>query len=341
MFKKISCILICIVFLLSVSCVVASDSFETDNATDLNDNTVIEEDNNLDDEFNSEEYSEDVINQNDYNQLELNTTGIVMSNDEYSCGAASFATVLNNLGVNITLDEAKTAVNTTVNGTTMEGIINGANKYNLTACAINVNTADLKENFIVHMNILGINHWSVVKEIGNETIILADPNLGNFEYDLTEFNQYYTNQTIFIGISEKNNFINNIISKNINFISKTVLKTVSGNGYAYYVSEYKDKIPVKPKGFAIRFTIIVPKWGGKTIKLKTTKVTTHRISTKVVYTIKLYSKSNFKGKVETIYQPAFFNFASKKGASYSVTRKSSFGIQSIKWSVKTSPFPYS
>ena len=30
-----------------------------------------------------------------------------MSDNEYSCGAASFSTVLNNIGVNITLDEAK------------------------------------------------------------------------------------------------------------------------------------------------------------------------------------------------------------------------------------------
>lgn len=34
------------------------------------------------------------------------TTGIVLSDDDYSCGAASFATVLNNLGINMTLDEA-------------------------------------------------------------------------------------------------------------------------------------------------------------------------------------------------------------------------------------------
>ena len=45
-----------------------------------------------------------------------------MSDDDYSC-AASFATVLNNMGVNITLDEARIAVNTAINGNTIEGII--------------------------------------------------------------------------------------------------------------------------------------------------------------------------------------------------------------------------
>ena len=280
------------------------------------------------------------VSDDDLNSLELNTTGVIMSDNEYSCGAASFATVLNNIGVNITLDEARNTVNTTINGTTVEGIINGANKYNLTAYPINIYACNLKENFIVHMNIIGINHWSVVKEINNETIILADPNLGNFKYDLYEFSQYFTNQTIIITNSKKNN-INILIPENITFISQIGQKIVSGKGYAYYVSRCKDYIPVNPKGYVLRYTIIVPKWGGKTVKLQTTKLTKHRISTKVIYTIKVFSKSNYKGKVETIYQPAFFNFASKAGTSYSVTRKSSFGIKSIKWTVTTSPFPYS
>ena len=34
-----------------------------------------------------------------------------MSDDEYICGVASFAIVLNNLGKNITLNEAKIATN--------------------------------------------------------------------------------------------------------------------------------------------------------------------------------------------------------------------------------------
>ena len=281
------------------------------------------------------------VSDDDLNSLDLNTTDVIMSDNEYSCGASSFATVLNKMGINISLNESKIATKTTNNGTTMDNIINAAKSYNLTAYAINTDAYNLKENFIVHMDIIGINHWSVVREINNETIILADPNLGNYKYDLNEFKQYYTNQTILIINSKKNNLSNIILPKNTTFISEIGQKIVSGKGYAYYVSRCKDYIPVNPKGYVLRYTIIVPKWGGKTVKLQTTKLTKHRISTKVIYTIKVFSKSNYKGKVETIYQPAFFNFASKAGTCYSVTRKSSFGIKSIKGTVTISPFPYS
>lgn len=308
-----------------------------ENETYVND-TVLNEKNQYE---NIDENESHVCSDDDLNSLELNTSGVVMSDNEYSCGAASFATVLNKMGINISLNESKDATKTTINGTTMNNIIYAAKTYNLIAYAINTNTANLKENFIVHMDIMGINHLSVVKEINNETIILADPNLGNFKYDLCEFNQYYTNQSVIITKSTINNIINNVIPIESNFISEVCQKYISGKGYVYYVSETMGKIPDKPKGPVIRFTIIVPKWGGKTIKLSTTKLTKHKISTKVIYTIKVYSKNNFKGKVETLYQPAFFNFAHKSGHNYSLTRKASFPIHSIKWNVKMSPFPYS
>ena len=142
-----------------------------ENETYVND-TVLNEKNQYE---NIDENESHVCSDDDLNSLELNTSGVVMSDNEYSCGAASFATVLNKMGINISLNESKDATKTTINGTTMNNIIYAAKTYNLTAYAINTNTANLKENFIVHMDIMGINHWSVVKEINNETIILADP----------------------------------------------------------------------------------------------------------------------------------------------------------------------
>lgn len=136
-------------------------------------------------------------------------------------------------------------------------------------------------------------------------------------------------------------YIVTIIPIESNYISEIGQKYISGKGYDYYISKTLGYVNEKPKGVVIRYTIIVPKWGGKTIKLSTTKLTKHMISTRVLYTIKVYSKKNFKGKVEKLYQPAFFNFADKSGLNYFVTRKASFPIQSIKWTVNMSPFPYS
>ena len=120
-------------------------------------------------------------------KIEKQTKGkseIVMSNDDYSCGAASFATALNNMGMNISLDEAKMAANTSINGTSMKGLVDAAAKYNLTAYGVYADSSNLKENFIVHMNINGAEHWSVIKEISKDSITLADPSLGCIEYDL-------------------------------------------------------------------------------------------------------------------------------------------------------------
>lgn len=338
--KQIFILVLLSVLFLTISAVSANISNITDNT--VNNIIINEEDMNINTELDdlstaSFEYESNNLE----NQAELDTNGVVMSEDSYSCGAASFATVLNNLGKNISLNEAKQATNTTIDGTSMDNIVNAAKKYDLTAYALNINTNNLKENYIVHMNIVGVNHWSVVKTVTNESIILADPNLGNYEYNLLEFNQYYTNQTIIITKSSINNIVNVVIPIESNFISDVDQKYISGKGYDYYISKTLGYVDVNPKGPVIRYTIIVPKWGGKTVKLSTTKLTKHKISTKVVYTITVYSKKNFKGKSKTFYQPEFFNFAHKSGYNYPVTRKVSFPIHSIKWHVQMYPFPYS
>lgn len=88
--------------ILSVGTVVASDNMTFDQS-DLKENVIVDEN-----EING--WSDDINSDYDVDdskiRFELNTTGIVMSDDDYSCGAASFATVLNNLGINMTLDEA-------------------------------------------------------------------------------------------------------------------------------------------------------------------------------------------------------------------------------------------
>ena len=115
----------------------------------------------------------------------------------------------------------------------------------------------LKENYIVHMDIIGVNHWSVVRQITDNFIILADPNLGNYKHPLIEFKQYYTNQTIIILNNTKINSSQSIIlSDNLNFISEIGQKIISGKGYAVCRTGYLFYIKDKPKGFAIKYTII-------------------------------------------------------------------------------------
>ena len=239
MYKKLICMVLCLVFLLSISYVVANDGFESDECIQTN-LTFESEDIVFFDEYDSIGYDEENIYGNrDYyefnesfeseQQLELNTTGVVMSDDKYSCGAASFATVLNNFGVNITLDEARYVVNTTVNGTTMEGIINGANKYNLTACGVKAEMEYLNENYIVHMSINGTEHWSVIKQITDNFIILSDPNMGNINYTKEDFSSVYTNNSIIISKS-----IDNLNVSHLILISNIDQKMISGKASNIY-----------------------------------------------------------------------------------------------------------
>ena len=298
---------------------------------ELYDKELIDNETNNESVWSSEEY---------LNSKELNTTGVVMSDDEYSCGAASFATVLNNLGKNITLNESKIATNCSLNGTTMKGILEASKKYNLIGIGVKIESTNLKENYIVHMDIIGVNHWSVLKEINEDFIILADPNLGNYKYGLFEFNQYYTNQTIII-LNNTNitNSVNTVLPDNYSFISEIGQKAISGNGYAFYLSKKMSYINVNPKGHAFSCTVIVQKWGAKVVKISTKKLTKHKIAVKIAYVIKVYSKPNYKGKVETINQPAIFNLSQKAGTTYSGSRTVSFPIESIKCSISYSHFP--
>ncbi len=272
-------------------------------------------------------------------KIEKETKGnleIVMANDDYSCGAASFATALNNMGMNISLDEAKIAANTSTNGTTMKGLIDAAEKYNLTAYGVTADASNLKENFIVHMNIDGAEHWSVIKEINNDSVTLADPSLGYVQYDLKKFSEFYTNNSLIILNQSKSNSLD--MSK-YTLIDNARLNVISGKGYAYYYSKKISYIHNKVNpGYAFLVKIIVPKWGGKTVKIITKKITSHKICCNVYYKITYYKKAKYKGKKTIINYPCIFNLSMKKGKTVTVNLPTP-GIRSFKFYHTVCKFP--
>ena len=89
---------------------------------------------------------------------------------DYGCGVVAFQAVLKNKGINITLDEATNATNTINHTTSMQGFIDGAKNYNLSAVGVNIKAANLKTNYIVHMNIDGNEHWAVIENISPGTV---------------------------------------------------------------------------------------------------------------------------------------------------------------------------
>ena len=86
------------------------------------------------------------------------------------CGAIAFQTVLKENGINITLEESNKAIHS-VNGTTsMQGLIDGARKYNLTAYPINA------DGLILHMNINGTGHWATIDNYFDNYMIIINKN---------------------------------------------------------------------------------------------------------------------------------------------------------------------
>ena len=319
-----------------------NDSYLIDDSIEFYDEKFMEniEDTNVDDEIHDSIADNELVEaDNSMNITEKqrkDSTKIVMANDNYSCGAASFATALNNLGISISLDEAKIVANTTVNGTTMKGLVDAAGKYNLSAYAVNSDISNLKENFIVHMNINGAEHWSVIKEIDENKVILADSSLGHVEYDLEKFKEFYTNNSLIILKKSQTNSLD--MTKYV-LIDKTKLNGISGKGYAYYYNKKISYIRSKTKpGYAFQVKIIVPKWGGNTVKVITKKITSHKICCNVYYKITYYKKAKHKGKSTTINYPCIFNLCMKKGKTVSVNLPTP-GIRSLKFYHTVCKFP--
>ena len=125
----------------------------------------------------------------------LNSNDVIYNDSNIDCcGAIAFQSVLKENGINITLEEANTAIHS-VNGTTsMQGLINGAKAYNLTAYPVRINASDLQPNFIVHMNINDTNHWYVMSNVIND----SDVSDKNIVLDIGEFNKYYDNNALLI-----------------------------------------------------------------------------------------------------------------------------------------------
>ncbi|MBM4240290.1 MAG: C39 family peptidase [Euryarchaeota archaeon] len=129
---------------------------------------------------------------------DLNTTGIVMQTTNYTCGPAALATVLNNMGINATEQELANLAGTDENGTTMYGLAEAAKTKGLNAVGMKLSVDDLKPNNIVFITVDGGPHYSVVREVTENSVLLADPSLGNIEISKEKFSEVYSGNALVI-----------------------------------------------------------------------------------------------------------------------------------------------
>lgn len=172
-------------------------------------------------------------------EKQKDTTGVVMANDNYSCGPASLATALNRNGLNLSLNEVSKHTNTSLNGTSMQSLIDAAKYYGFSAYGVEVDTKSLKENNIIHLNINGCEHWTVISKVTDTHIFLADSTEGNINFTLDEFNSYFSKKAIIFANNSLNDLKNDLISNQITILNKDQCLKISGKGLKKKVVGYR------------------------------------------------------------------------------------------------------
>ena len=171
-------------------------------------------------------------------ERQRDTNGVVMTNDNYSCGPASLATVLNRNGLNLNLSEVSEHTNTSLNGTSMQSIIDAAKYYNFSAYGVEMNTEDLEENHIVHLNVNGYEHWTVISKVTDTHVFLADSTEGNMNFTIDEFNSYFSRKAIVLS-NKPIDLRKELISSQITILDKGQCQMISGKGMKKKVVGYR------------------------------------------------------------------------------------------------------
>ena len=172
-------------------------------------------------------------------EKQKDTNGVVMANDNFSCGPASLATALNKYGLNLSLNEVSKHTNTSLNGTTMQSLIDAAKYYGFSAYGVEIDTKYLKENNIVHLNINGCEHWTVINKVTDTHVFLADSTEGNINFTIDEFNSYFSKKAIVLSKNNSTDLKEELISNQINILNQNQCMKISGKGLKKKVIGYR------------------------------------------------------------------------------------------------------
>ena len=172
-------------------------------------------------------------------EKQKDTNGVVMANDNFSCGPASLATALNKYGLNLSLNEVSKHTNTSLNGTTMQSLIDAAKYYGFSAYGVEIDTKYLKENNIVHLNINGCEHWTIINKLTDTHVFLADSTEGNMNFTIDEFNSYFSKKAIVLSKNNSTDLKEELISNQINILNQDQCMKISGKGLKKKVIGYR------------------------------------------------------------------------------------------------------
>jgi predicted double-glycine peptidase len=174
----------------------------------------------------------DITNNSVSDELMVNTTGIVMSNATSNCGPASLATVLQNLSINVSQNVLASDAGTDDNGTTMYGLAQAAQKQELIVKELKLKVNELQAWNLVYLTLDNIGHYSIVTNINNTIVYLADSDSGNINMTLADFTESYVqNKTSEYGyvLVITNNSSDPQLGNN-NTLTDDEMKSIKGTG---------------------------------------------------------------------------------------------------------------
>lgn len=132
----------------------------------------------------------------------------VKQHGEYSCGLACLASIVNYYGGNIAQHELMQASGTTLNGTSMLGLYQAAQKIGLDAKGFEAkidHLKELKDPVILHVVMDGKREHFIVSYGYNGKFVIGDPGWGITEYSELELEAVWTSKTL-LQLKPGNNF---------------------------------------------------------------------------------------------------------------------------------------
>lgn len=189
-------------------------------------------------------------------ELTVNTTGIVMSSTTSNCGPASLATVLQKMDINVSQDVLATLAGTDEDGTTMYGLAQAAQTQGVIVKELKLKVNELKPENIVYLTDESVGHYSIITNVNDTVVYLADTDLGNINRTIDDFTASYIQNTVSgygYALVVTNSSSDPQLSNN-NTLTEDDAKAIKGNGlgvyvygsnlYAVYVLGWKKENPI-------------------------------------------------------------------------------------------------
>lgn len=181
--------------------------------------------------------------------------------DEKDCGPACLAMISEYYGKKVSISKLRDYSSTTYNGTTIEGIINGAEKIGFDSEGFHLEDIDelheLNLPCIAHtINENGTLHYIVIYKINKNNIFIIDPAIGKMKLEFSDFKSQWTNIIIVFNKNEYftkerlspsiKKFLYGILRNNIKFLLLIIFFSIIINivsiASAYYFKLLVDVI---------------------------------------------------------------------------------------------------